>query len=191
MCNTVTKFARKISQRITDFSVLPIKKFRSTWKSRSTKGLLSYNRSRGFVVDVKVSRCIFENIRGFPNKISECKKENTLQSTVEIIKLSAQMSYAITRKHFGWRLWNVGPSHNPCSCVDWKYMNSSFAQLERAGHEILSVWCHTRAFDGSLQGENKGKVGLKNNRYLSFAKIAPVKPNGEVLSIWREKKTNK
>ena len=96
ICNAVTEFARKVSQRITDFSVLPIKKFRPTWKSRSTKGLLSYNRSCGFVVDVKVSRGIFENIRGFPDKISECKKENTLQGTVEVIKLSAQMSYAIT-----------------------------------------------------------------------------------------------
>ena len=84
MCNAVTKFARKISQRITDFSVLPIKKFRPTWKPRPSKGLLSYNRSRGFVVDVKVSRGIFKNVRSFPNKISACKKEITLQSTLEI-----------------------------------------------------------------------------------------------------------
>ena len=48
---------------------------------------------------------------------------------------------------------------------------------------LFDVIQEAKAFDGSLQGESKGKVDLKNNRYLSLAKIAPVKPNGEVLSI--------
>ena len=48
---------------------------------------------------------------------------------------------------------------------------------------LFDVIQGAKAFGGSLQGEGKAKIGLKNNRYLSLAKIAPVKPNGEVLFI--------
>lgn len=51
-----------------------------SWKTRTSKRLLTHNRSSWFVVDIKVTSCIFQNISCFLDKISVFCKNGPGQS---------------------------------------------------------------------------------------------------------------